>query len=304
MATALVVAGNSFLGAELLRQLVATGYAVVATSRHGTPCGSHATWHACDLTDAAPIAALVAHVQPDLIVNCAGATATSDPRTLFDLHVTGTHNLLSAARQSTPNAPLVLFGSAAEYGPVPASQLPITEAQPLHPTSFFGASKAAQSQLALAAAATWNLRIALLRPFNIIGPGLPQHYLASALIGRLRKHTAGPFAVANGTATRDFIDVRDVAGAVLSIASQAPLTPSQCAQYNVCSNQEVTVLDVARHLARHVPELKVTDAGAADSRSNLQRSLGSSARLQQATSWRPTISWQQSLDDLWSASTA
>lgn len=304
MATALVVAGNSFLGAQLVRQLADAGYHVVATAR-----GDHSPfpafhWRSCDLTGATQVAALVADCRPDLVVNCAGATATSDPRAAFELHVAGTLNLLEAVRQSVPQSPVFLFGSAAEYGPVAADQLPIGEAHPPCPTSFFGASKAAQSQLALAAAATWNLRIACLRPFNIIGPGLPEHYLAAALIRRIRNHAGGPLSVVNGAATRDFIDVRDVARAVLNIAAEAPPPLGQRDLYNVCSNQEVAVLDVARHLARHVSGLEVVDAGSGDSRSNVQRSRGSADRLQSMTSWRPTISWQQSLDDLWSTSTA
>src|SRR5437899_1722957 len=71
----------------------------------------------------------------------------------------------------------------------------------------------------------WKLRVFTVRPFNVIGPGLPDHYFAAALARRLFQMRScgepGPFPVMNLDATRDFVDVRDVADALAGLLSDA-----------------------------------------------------------------------------------
>src|SRR5262249_52392082 len=151
---------------------------VVAAARHGDAAAGLET---CDLTAPDQVEPLLARIQPDWIFQCAGATHTHDPNELYRLHVEGTLRLLGVVRRYVPAAPVVLIGSAAEYGPVPPKALPVREDYPAFPPSFFGASKLAQTQAAAAAAAEWQLGILVVRPFNVLGPGLPGHYFAAAL---------------------------------------------------------------------------------------------------------------------------
>ncbi|NEB77643.1 sugar nucleotide-binding protein [Streptomyces sp. SID14478] len=67
--TVLIVGGSGFLGAELVRQALASGYPTAATfaTRHGS--APEAMWHALDLRDPERIEAVVAAVGPRLIVN-------------------------------------------------------------------------------------------------------------------------------------------------------------------------------------------------------------------------------------------
>jgi GDP-4-dehydro-6-deoxy-D-mannose reductase len=214
--------------------------------------------------------------------------------------VGGTLNVLKTAAELAPEATIVLFGSAAEYGSVPGEALPVSESQREAPTSFFGASKLAQTRLGLAAAAEWGLRIIVARPFNLIGPGLPDHYLAAALARRLRDEgdREEPFAVANGCASRDFVDVRDVAEAVVLFAEREVARPGKGCVFNLASGQETTVLEVAEHLCRLAGRRRAVDLGAEPSRSGVSRSCGD-ARRARAVGWVPRIGWKQSLEDLW-----
>src|SRR5262249_12810899 len=156
--------------------------------------------------------------------------------------VQGTLNVLSAVARHVPAAPVLVLGSAAEYGPVAPEALPVDEDFPAAPTTFFGTSKLAQTQAARVAAAEGRLRVLGARPFNVIGPGLAAHYFAAAFAERLcqAKTASSPdeLAVVNASATRDFIDVRDVAQALVQLLTRAVPPAGTLALYNVASGLE------------------------------------------------------------------
>jgi GDP-4-dehydro-6-deoxy-D-mannose reductase len=300
MATALVLAGNSFVGRHLCRALREAGVRVVATTRKADgPPGAER----CDLTDRERVEAVVAAARPQWVFQCAGATRTNDPRPLYRLHVEGTLNVLAAVARHVPAAPVVLLGSAAEYGPVAPEALPVAEEHPGAPRSFFGASKLAQTQAGQAAAAEWNLSVLVVRPFNVIGPGLPRHYFAAALAERLLQAEAvgssGEVPVVNADATRDFVDVRDVAEALLGLVTRGAPPAGTMALYNIASGRETMLLAVAEKLCALAGGFKAVDAGAGRSRSSISRSCGDAARLRETTGWVPRIGWERSIEDFW-----
>jgi nucleoside-diphosphate-sugar epimerase len=243
--------------------------------------------------------ALVATRKPDWVVQCAGATRTTDPWQLYSIHVMGTLAVLNAVARHVPHARVVLFGSAAEYGPVPPESLPIREGQPPQPLTQFAASKLAQTHLAATFARERRLRVVTVRPFNVLGPGLPEHYFAAALARRLRATSPGPVPVANLHATRDFVDVRDVAEAVVAILTRGDVKPGEPSIYNVASGVETSLADVATVLCRLAGGFEPIDGGGEPSRGGVQRSCGDATRLQQATGWSARRSWQESLAELW-----
>jgi GDP-4-dehydro-6-deoxy-D-mannose reductase len=297
--TALVFAGSSFVGGHLARRLRDHGLEVVTTARQ--PGGASGAWK-CDLADEAGVRRVVAECRPRWVFQCAAVTAASGgPALLYHVHVLGALHALAAVARHAPGATVILFGSAAEYGQVPDECLPLAEDQRPGPLSFYGASKRAQTQLASAAAAEWGLRVLVVRPFNVLGPGLPAHYLAGALARRLRDEgpVDRPFPVANGAATRDFVDVRDVAEAVLALAERAEPPRGEAHVYNIASGQETPILAVAARLCALAGGRHAVDQGGQPSRSGVARSRGDASRLRRAVGWAPRVRWEQSVADLW-----
>jgi len=300
-----VLAATSFVGRWLVRELSQRGHLVISAARSGKAVLR------CDLSRGDEVRAVVSDSRPECIVNCVGATTRQDPESLYNVHLGGARRLLEAVRQAAPKGLTVFLGSAAEYGPVSGQDLPISEQLEARPAGFFGASKLAQTQLAQAAAAEWGLSCLVLRPFNILGPGTPAHYLPGALAARLRRRLAegrlnAPLALLNGAASRDFIDVREVARAIAELLEHyLPKATGECEIYNIGSGRETTVLELAQGLcALAIPGLRVTDAGAAQGRSTVSRSRAQIDKLHQATGWRPQIPLTTSLRDLWQASAA
>lgn len=314
MPKVLVIAGTSFIGRHICEQLREIGCEVVATARRAA-ADSQTTF--CDLTDGDSVEAAVRNTAPDWIIQCGGATSSRDPRELYRTHIDGTLNVLDAAHRFVPDAAICVFGSAAEYGPVPADRLPVPENCPCQPPTFFGASKLAQTQLAQAAAATHGQKIVIVRPFNVIGPGLPDFYFASSLARRLLQLKAKgappgtPFDIVNADSTRDFIDARDVASAVAALLRCLTSNPSHetgldaaaavpsGSIFNLATGVETSLVEVARLLGELAGHYVPEPAGSADSRGGIVRSVGSARSLTAATSWRPEFAWQQSIHDLW-----
>jgi GDP-4-dehydro-6-deoxy-D-mannose reductase len=298
MPTALVFAGQSFIGRWLCSELRRRGWSVTITAR--TACDGA---HPCDLREAGRVEEIVRQSRPAWIFQCAGATRGNDHRAAFDLHVSGALNVLDAVRRHAPEAGVLLLGSAAEYGPAESGDFPLRESHPLAPRSHFGASKAAQTLAGHAAAAEWGLRVVTARPFNVIGPGLPEHYFAAALAARLRRLAAeGPpreFPVLNAGATRDFIDVRDVAEALVALAESAAPATGSMPIYNIASGVETPLLDMAAVLGRLAGGFIPVPGGAAASRGGALRSIGDASHLRRAVAWAPRRCWRESLADLW-----
>lgn len=297
MPRVLVFAGSSFVGQHLCRLFRENSVEVIATARRPESSELGEELLACDLTSVENVRNVIEQTKPDWIVQCGAATASASPRDHYAVHVTGTLNVLEAAHEVVPDASIVLFGSAAEYGPVPPEDLPVPETYPCRPTSFFGTSKLAQTQLAQAAAAANGQRITIVRPFNIIGPGLPDHYFAAALTKRLLKQKADleagrttdrTFEVHNPDATRDFIDVRDVASAVHFLLAEHSPDPGRCALFNIATGVETPILEAAQQIGTAVGNLRAVPAGEAQSRGGISRSAGDCQELQQL-GWTPQI---------------
>jgi GDP-4-dehydro-6-deoxy-D-mannose reductase len=300
MTTALVFAGRSFVGRPIVRALRRAGVRAVGTVRGGAEPPDAL---ACDLTDTPRVEAILAEVRPDWIIQCAAATKGNDPHEHYAVHVAATLGLLGAASRRVPAATVLLFGSAAEYGPVDASAFPVNEDQPPRPTGFFGTSKLAQTHLAVAASAEWKIPVVVVRPFNVIGPGLPQHYFAASLAARLRRLAGegrlGPFEVANLHATRDFVDVRDVADAVVSLLAAGVAVPGEMRLFNIATGVETPLRSVAELLGELAGGFMPVEGGKAASRGGASRSCGDAGRLRSAIGWRPRVGWEQSVRDMW-----
>jgi GDP-4-dehydro-6-deoxy-D-mannose reductase len=246
---------------------------------------------------------LIERERPHWVIQCAGVTHSRDPGEMYRLHVDGTLAVLSAVARFAPEATVVLLGSAAEYGSVLAQMLPLQETCREAPTSWFGASKLAQTHLAQAAAAQWQLSLVSVRPFNIIGPGLPDHYFAAAVARRLlrMRSEGGPaeFPVTNLHDTRDFVDVRDVASAFVALLLSVAATPGKMQIYNIATGIETPLSAVAAKLGSLAGGFQPVAGGADNSRSGVRRSCGDATRLRTVTDWMPQRTWEESIEDMW-----
>lgn len=302
MGTWLVTGGTGFLGRHLLAALAygpPDGARVVALGRRQPPDWPADRFTRADLDDLPALTRAVADLEPDVVLHAAGRTPPADPPALYRANTRGTVHLLSSLRATGRAVRVVLAGSAAELGPVPVEWLPVGEDHPCRPADAYGLSKWFASYAGLAAAPP--LEVIVARAFNPIGPGLP----TSQAFGRFARLLAAPgpdpirLDVGDLEARRDFIDVRDVASALLALLTHG--RPGRV--YHVGSGRSRRVgdgLDALIGLSGRRVEVhpgETTRRGPSDSRADI-------ARITAETPWVPRIAWEQSLADLWAEARA
>ena len=225
---ALVTGAGGFLGANLVRRLLADGHEPLALSRPGGT-----SWRLkdlavdvriveLDLRDPAAIEQTVAETKPQWIFHLAAHGAYSwqkDLEAMVAVNVSATAALLAAAQAADVRA-FVNAGSSSEYG---VKDHPPREDEWLQPNSHYAVTKAAGTHLTALAAAQ-GLPAVTLRLYSIYGPWEEPSRLIPALV-REAMHGGLPPLVGPQTA-RDFVYVDDCCEALLRAAERgAPACP-------------------------------------------------------------------------------
>lgn len=287
---ALVTGARGFVGRHLVEHLLASGDDVVQVDRAEG-----------DILDAVAIREIVEGVRPEVVYHLAGwadvGASWSDPRGALRVNAEGTLNVLEACREAGVGR-VVSVISADVYGLVAPEELPLSEDAPLRPTSPYAASKVAADALSLQAFLGHGLEVVRARPFNHLGPGQSEAFVAPALaarIARAERDGASDVAVGNLTARRDFTDVRDVVRAYRMLAEDGE--PGEV--YNICRGDDVAVQDLVDRLlamARRPIGLRVDPTLMRPV--DLPALRGDASKLEACTGWKPERSLDQTLADL------
>jgi nucleoside-diphosphate-sugar epimerase len=177
--------------------------------------------------------------------------------------------------------------------------VPVAETAPVAPVSPYGAAKAAMEVLCAQYSRSRGLRIAVVRAFNLLGPGEPSFQVASGLAREVAAaERAGErsvqLALGNPGARRDYTDVRDAAAALLEI-SRRQLEGT----YNLCSGRAASVAELAAGLAAASTLEVGTRIDPALARpADPPLLLGDPARLREATGFAAETPLDESLADL------
>ena len=216
------------------------------------------------------------------------------PRECQEVMVDGTFNVLEAAVDAKVKH-VVLASSAVVYGePV---RLPMDEDQPLRGTTFYGAMKASNEQLARAFANLNALHATTLRYFNVYGPRMDvRSRFVEVMIRWLNLIDEGkPLTLfGDGSSSVDFVYIGDVARA--NIAACVQDLPD--ATLNVCSGVETPMRDLAETLLRLTGsdvgmEFKREPAGALPA-----RRVGDPRRAEQVLGFKAETSLEVGLAEL------
>ncbi len=244
----MVTGASGFVGTHLLRFLQAEG---VEIATHGPAQGIIGDHYDTPIEDIASLVDIVTRVQPDFIFHLAGVTIADDYSQFYRVNVQYAANLLRALELAgLSNRPVLLCGTAAEYGLVRPEEMPITEKTPALPYNHYSASKLAQTHLGLVLSNSGR-HIVVVRPFNIIGPGMGAHLSVQAFAMQISEIARGVrppvIEVGNLSSSRDFVDV----GQIVRIYWRLLSTPAAFGRVvNICSGQPVKISEVLNRLIR------------------------------------------------------
>ena len=295
--TLLLIGGGGFLGAHLAAVATAAGLRTVAATRGGSEVAPP-----CDLLDPASLAACLEAVKPDLVINAAGAASVGRsweyPAETFAANATGVLNLLETVVAKVPEAHVVCLSSADVYGIREQRELPLGEDLEARPVTPYGAGKAAMEVLCEQYRRARGLRIAVVRVFNLIGPGQSPRFVAPGFARRIAaaEEAGAPveLALGNSAALRDFGDVRDGARALVELSRQE-LTGT----YNLCSGEGRTIAELVEELTAQarVPVTLRREPGL-ERPADPPALVGDPRRLREATGFAPEFPFAQTLTDL------
>lgn len=247
----------------------------------------------CDLLDRDGTVRILAEVDPDVVIHLAGAVEAPSLEALLETNVLTTHSLLSAIASAAPDCRVVSLGSAAEYGPVAATALPVTEDAPIRPSSDYGFAKACQSMLVLSRAER-GTHACVARVFNLIGPGMPPSLFVGSVCAQLsaaRVAGGGVVDVGGLDARRDIVDVTDAAAAVVRLAVDG----RSGVAYNVCTGRSVRMREVLDALvAASGVEVEVRIDAALSRSPDVSEMRGSFEVLARDTGWEPRVRLEES----------
>jgi len=308
MAVWLITGATGFVGRHVLDKLKGCAgdrpwsrdRMIVLGRRRPDDC-PEADFVAADLNDAGQLGSAIEQIAPDFVIHTAGRTPPALDEELYRANFWATLHLLRALRGLGKPMRIVLSGSAAELGPVDPAKLPVNETYPCDPVTAYGRSKWLATVGGLSERAPLEVMVA--RVFNPIGPGTPESQALGRFASRLCEAGPDPLELVVGDldAYRDFIDVRDVAKAMIALA----LHGAAREVYHVGTGRSRRVGDGLDSLIRlsgrtvrvRVDPSLLKNRGPADSRAAIDRIVAQ-------TGWHPDIAWEQSLTDLWNATSA
>ena len=136
------------------------------------------------------------------------------PSSYVDVNVTGTLNMVDAARDAGV-ARFVHTSTSEVYGT--ARYVPIDEAHPLQPQSPYSASKIGADAIALSYYHTFEVPVAIARPFNTYGPRQSARAVIPSIISQVASGRT-TIQLGDPTPTRDFNYVADTCAGLIALS--------------------------------------------------------------------------------------
>lgn len=245
----LVTGGCGFIGSHLSEALVRAGHQVRVLDNLSTGQRSHLAAvtdqvevRVGDVRDAETVGeacrGMEAVFHQAALVSVVDSVAR--PRDNHDINITGTLNVLEAARQHGVRR-VIMASSAAIYGNDPA--LPKQEAMRAAPASPYAIAKLAGEHYLQVYSQLYGMENVALRYFNVYGPrqsaSSPYSGVISKFVQSLQQGVA-PTVCGDGLQSRDFVFVMDVVQA--NVAALTCSCPGVEPVFNVASGRVTTLL--------------------------------------------------------------
>lgn len=305
----LVTGCNSTLGYHLLNLLPHDG-GIVAVATETLPERlrlPHVTYVTADLTDSRQVLSLIQTWKPVEVYHLVsqefslGRTGMKSAA-LLQFFTTGAFNLLDALRKGSPKARVLLASSAEIYGGGRGLMDVLhRETDAFLPLTPYATAQASCELLARQFHLAHGTDVVIARPFGVTGPHQPEKFVLSstaAQIASIELHD-GETAIYTGNLdiSRDYLDVRDMARAMALLLKRGESGQT----YNVCSGKVRTIRDLVQFLIQLSGcPIEIRIDPSLERAVDIPLLAGSPEKLMGLTGWKPMISLEDSLRDLYS----
>jgi NAD dependent epimerase/dehydratase len=297
----LVTGGDGFIGSHLVDRLLGEG-AEVRALVHYSP-GGRLGWLqgreeeveilAGDVRDGERV--LRAVEGTEVVFHLAALIGIpysyESPESYVQTNVLGTYHVLNAGRRAGVER-IVHTSTSEVYGT--ALSVPIDESHPLQPQSPYSATKIGADMLTISFHRSFELPVAIVRPFNTYGPRQSTRAVIPTLLGQLYGD-ADQIRVGAVSPTRDFNYVDDTVSGFLAVATADRAIGEVI---NIGSGREISIGDLVELLFEVTgrrKELVVENERLRPTGSEVHRLLCDNTRAQEWAGWKPQVSLEEGL---------
>lgn len=228
---AAITGSTGFIGSHLIVKLREVGINIFEISRSASQI---------DITSWEQVKNIPAQ---EVLFHMAGVTNISlsfeKPHYVYVNNVVGTLNMLEWCRKN--DVKKMVFLSTFVYG-VP-QYLPVDEEHPAAPTNPYSTSKLIAEEICQAYCRDYGLNIAVLRLFNVYGPGQKPDFVIPRIIEQL---PTGKVQLGASAPKRDFVYVDDVVDSIVS-ASLSEINGFEI--FNIGSGISFSIKEIAAELS-------------------------------------------------------
>jgi dTDP-glucose 4,6-dehydratase len=214
-----------------------------------------------------------------------------NPREVFEVNAEGTLNILLAARDQEVNK-IVTTSTSEVYGT--ALYTPIDENHPLQAQSPYAASKIAADKIAESFYKTYNLPVAIIRPFNTYGPRQSDRaIIPTIIIQALKKSTIN---IGSTTPRRDLSYISDTVDGFIKIAESKK---SIGQVINIGLGKDISIGELIKMIILIMDkEIKIisTEKRKRPKKSEVMRLLCDNRKAKKIVNWMPRVSLKEGLN--------
>jgi nucleoside-diphosphate-sugar epimerase len=298
---ALITGGAGFIGSHLAEALVSLGARVTVIddlsggSRENLSSFGPFDFVQASILDASALAGCTEGCEFVFHQAALGSVPRSvkQPRLYTEVNITGTLNVLEAARAAGVRR-VMFAASSSAYGSNP---VPWIETLPPKPRSPYAATKLADEGLLQAYSASYELDTASLRYFNIFGPRQNANSAYAAVIAAFAKALLNgqrPVIYGDGEQSRDFTFVANAVHANLLCARRSE--PIGGEVINVACGSRVSVNDLASTMARALGRPDLTPLYESERAGDIKHSFADLARARGMLGYAPIVDFEFGLE--------
>ncbi len=215
-------------------------------------------------------------------------------RGYFETNTMGTLNLLEAAKDNKGVKKMVITSSSEVYGT--ALYSPIDEKHPLQAQSPYAASKIGADKAVESYVKSFNLPVAIIRPFNAYGPRQSMRAVIPTII--YQALTKGKIKLGSLDPRRDFTYAKDIAKGYIKIAESKK---SVGEVINIGSGKTISVGDLVEKIGLILGKkliVEIDKEKVRPKKSEVGLLFCDNSKAKKLVNWKPSVQFDKGLKEV------